>query len=209
MKGRSFIRLFPSDSFSFSSNAGDAARQGLPPEVYKHANAVAVEMRRWAAVGVYVLLFFFPPFLLLLLLLWLSCLAFALASHDDQLSSPLCALLVLSLKGTRREGQSQMAENSCGWMCCWWRLNATVYTSQLPLRSRLNSVKPLCLHAPLSLQSQRVERCCLVILLCYFLRGRCWRRFCFILSLIQYFLNYESWLKVIFCYIGHIKIILL
>lgn len=32
--------------------------------------------------------------------------------------------------------------------CCWWRLKATVYTSQLPLRSMLNSVKPLCLHAP-------------------------------------------------------------
>lgn len=31
---------------------------------------------------------------------------------------------------------------------CWGRLDAAVYTSQLPLRSRLNSVKPLCPHAP-------------------------------------------------------------
>lgn len=57
-----------------------------------------------------------------------------LASHDPRLAGPLLVW--------KRQGKSQMAEWGCGW------LKATVYTSQLPLRSRLNSVKPLCLHAP-------------------------------------------------------------
>lgn len=83
-------------------------------------------------------------------LLWLSfapCLGL-----PSQSWSPVCwAALRSSLSQSERgeeERNSQMAEYNHRWMCCWWRLNVTVYTSQLPLRSRLNSVKPLCLHAP-------------------------------------------------------------
>lgn len=50
MKGRSFIRLFPSNSLSPSSNAVATARRGLLPEVCECVNTVAVEMRSWAKV---------------------------------------------------------------------------------------------------------------------------------------------------------------
>lgn len=134
--------------FPPSSDAGDTACPGLLPEVCERVNTVAVEMRRWAAVYLCVCMYSsssLPSFSFG----FFSLLAFVfLASHDHQFAGPLCAPLFLSLERRRRgEGQSQMAECGCGFMSCWWRLNATVYTSQLPLRSRLNSVKLLCLHA--------------------------------------------------------------
>ena len=48
--GGTFLQL--SLSIRFSSNAGDTARWGLLPEVCKCVNAVALEMRRWAALCV-------------------------------------------------------------------------------------------------------------------------------------------------------------
>lgn len=118
----------------------------LLTKVCECVSTVAVEMSssiQYACVSgrIYVLLSSLPffPF-------WLSFTslpAFASASHDHQFVDPLCVLPFLCLTGKKRQGQIQMAEYGC-----WWRLNVTVYTSQLPLRSRLNSVKPLCLHAP-------------------------------------------------------------
>ena len=159
--GGTFLQL--SLSIRFSSNAGDTARWGLLPEVCKCVNAVALEMRRWAAlcvcvcvrayVCVYVLLFFFffffffffPPLPSSCALFHLLAFAYFSQSWSSVCQPALCCSLSQS-EGKKK--RSQMAKCGCGWSCCWWRLNATVYTSQLPPRSRLNSVKPLCLHAP-------------------------------------------------------------
>lgn len=100
---------------------------------------------RWGAVCVCVCTPLLPPlpsfffgFLLFLAFAWLP-------SHDHQFAGLLYAPLFLSLEGRRRgEGQSQMAQYSCGCMSCWWRVDATVYTSQLPLRSRLTVTHSSC-----------------------------------------------------------------
>lgn len=145
----SFVSFHPI-LFPLPPTLVDTARRGLLPEVCECVNTVAVEMRRGAAACVCVCVRtpLLLPSLPSSLTFFHSLPSLALASHDHRFAVPLCAPLFLSLKGRRRGGQSQMAEHGCGWMCCWWRLNATVYTSQLPPRSRLNSVKPLCLHAP-------------------------------------------------------------
>ena len=117
--GGTFLQL--SLSIRFSSNAGDTARWGLLPEVCKCVNAVALEMRRWAALCVCVCVcvrtcvctysssFSSSSFsssslpFLLLVLSFTSLPSLISVSHDHQFASPLCAVLFLSLKGRRRE----------------------------------------------------------------------------------------------------------
>lgn len=149
MKGRSFIRLFPSNSLSpFLRRWWYSLPRSPPRSLRACEHGCRGDEEMSSSVFVCVCMYSsssLPSFSFG----FFSLLAFVfLASHDHQFAGPLCAPLFLSLERRRRgEGQSQMAECGCGFMSCWWRLNATVYTSQLPLRSRLNSVKLLCLHA--------------------------------------------------------------
>lgn len=122
MEGCSFVQLFPSSSLSSSFSAADTARWGPSHkslQVCEHSCRGDEEMSSSVHVCMCMRTFFFfsfPPLLSSLAFSHFTSLpSLASASHDRRFAGPLCAPLFLSLNGRRRQGQSQVTENRCGW----------------------------------------------------------------------------------------------
>lgn len=102
------------------------------------------DKKKSSSVCIYSSPSFFPSFLPSFFFGFLSLCAFALFSQSWSSSACWSALHSSLLCLNRRKKKNRVR----------WQnmavdgMNATVYSSQLPLRSRLNSVKLLCLHAP-------------------------------------------------------------